>query len=224
MKTYKSTLIVHADKIAAVRRDGQTVSMTLASDGSTMVNSIGAQAAHASVGDYFVRHVDGMVSAVPPAAFESRFQLGDEEVPIRRAEGGTLLEDANLQITALHFLETLLAAPTITNQVRDLVRGAHLAVLAMMNGHRPPDFAARISDAQAAASSDDFTETALARVAHEITRLYRLAVGDLAQLPWDSAPKWERERAVARVKECMSHAGQARGDAVLFGAVVKALA
>jgi hypothetical protein len=38
----------------------------------------------------------------------------------------------------------------------------------------------------------NFTETC-ARAAHEAIRAYCLALGDESQLPWDSAPEWQRE-------------------------------
>lgn len=38
----------------------------------------------------------------------------------------------------------------------------------------------------------NFTETC-ARAAHEAVRAYCMALGDFSQLPWDSAPEWQRE-------------------------------
>lgn len=41
---------------------------------------------------------------------------------------------------------------------------------------------------------------AIARVCHEANRAWCEASGDLSQKPWDEAPTWQRESAVAGVK------------------------
>lgn len=40
----------------------------------------------------------------------------------------------------------------------------------------------------------------IARTCHEVNRAYCAALGDLSQLPWDEAPEWQRESALAGVK------------------------
>jgi hypothetical protein len=39
----------------------------------------------------------------------------------------------------------------------------------------------------------------MARVAHEVNRAFCQAYGDTSQLPWEDAPEWQRESAVAGV-------------------------
>ena len=39
-----------------------------------------------------------------------------------------------------------------------------------------------------------------ARAAHEVNRAYCLALGDLSQLPWGTAPEWQRESARSGVR------------------------
>lgn len=41
---------------------------------------------------------------------------------------------------------------------------------------------------------------AIARVTHEANRAYCIGIGDLSQVPWDSAPDWQRESAIAGVR------------------------
>ena len=36
----------------------------------------------------------------------------------------------------------------------------------------------------------------IARVAHEVNRAYCESMGDYSQLPWDSAPQWQKESAI----------------------------
>lgn len=40
---------------------------------------------------------------------------------------------------------------------------------------------------------------AIARVVHEANRAYCFAIGDASQVPWDEAPEWQRESAIAGV-------------------------
>lgn len=48
--------------------------------------------------------------------------------------------------------------------------------------------------------------TALAaEVCHEANRAYCLAIGDLSQLPWDEAPAWQRQSALAGVAFIMNN-------------------
>lgn len=44
------------------------------------------------------------------------------------------------------------------------------------------------------------TITEIAKIAHEINRAYCLALGDTSQLPWDQAPQWQKDSAVAGVE------------------------
>lgn len=39
----------------------------------------------------------------------------------------------------------------------------------------------------------------IARVCHEVNRAYCQALGDTSQPPWDDAPQWQRDSAVAGV-------------------------
>lgn len=41
---------------------------------------------------------------------------------------------------------------------------------------------------------------AIARVAHEVNRAYCAAIGDLTQPPWDQAPDWQKNSAIAGVR------------------------
>lgn len=41
--------------------------------------------------------------------------------------------------------------------------------------------------------------TACARAAHEVNRVYCSAIGDDSQVPWESAPQWQRDSAVKGV-------------------------
>jgi RyR domain len=40
----------------------------------------------------------------------------------------------------------------------------------------------------------------IARICHEANRAYCQAIGDNSQLPWDQAPEWQRDSAIAGVK------------------------
>lgn len=40
----------------------------------------------------------------------------------------------------------------------------------------------------------------MARVAHEINRVYCAFLGDTSQLPWDDAPSWQKESSIAGVR------------------------
>lgn len=46
---------------------------------------------------------------------------------------------------------------------------------------------------------DGPTATDIARVCHEANRAYCAAIGDHTQLPWDEAPDWQKESAIAGV-------------------------
>jgi hypothetical protein len=39
----------------------------------------------------------------------------------------------------------------------------------------------------------------IARVTHEVNRAYCTAIGDDSQIPWDEAPDWQKESALAGV-------------------------
>jgi hypothetical protein len=43
-------------------------------------------------------------------------------------------------------------------------------------------------------------EVAIAEICHEANRAYCARLGDNSQLPWDEAPQWQRDSAVAGVK------------------------
>lgn len=40
----------------------------------------------------------------------------------------------------------------------------------------------------------------IAQATHEVNRVYCLALGDPSQVPWDEAPAWQRESAIAGVQ------------------------
>lgn len=44
-----------------------------------------------------------------------------------------------------------------------------------------------------------------ARIAHEVNRAYCRAMGDLSHLPWQAAPEWQRESAVAGVQHILNN-------------------
>lgn len=48
--------------------------------------------------------------------------------------------------------------------------------------------------------SDSDLFTACARAAHEANRAYCIAQGDTSQVPWEHAPTWQRESALAGVE------------------------
>lgn len=54
--------------------------------------------------------------------------------------------------------------------------------------------------ADAAPTPETPLEVAIARVAHEVNRHYCMAMGDYSQVPWDQAPKWQQESAIAGVQ------------------------
>lgn len=43
-------------------------------------------------------------------------------------------------------------------------------------------------------------DTQIARIAHEVNRAYCAALGDLSQKPWEEAPDWQRQSAIAGVR------------------------
>jgi hypothetical protein len=43
------------------------------------------------------------------------------------------------------------------------------------------------------------TNEQIARLCHEVNRAYCLALGDESQQPWEEAPEWQRESALAGV-------------------------
>lgn len=49
----------------------------------------------------------------------------------------------------------------------------------------------------------DILETA--RLCHEVNRGYCEALGDTSQVPWEDAPGWQRESAVAGVQAIINH-------------------
>ena len=46
-------------------------------------------------------------------------------------------------------------------------------------------------------------EEKIARIAHEVNRAYCGAIGDHSQPPWDEAPQWQRDSAIAGVRAHM---------------------
>lgn len=48
-------------------------------------------------------------------------------------------------------------------------------------------------------------EEAIAKAAHDINRAYCQAMGDDSQQPWDEAPNWQRESAIAGVQFHLNH-------------------
>jgi len=46
---------------------------------------------------------------------------------------------------------------------------------------------------------------AVARMAHEVNRAYCESIGDYSQVPWEAAPEWVWESAVAGVKFHLEH-------------------
>lgn len=49
------------------------------------------------------------------------------------------------------------------------------------------------------------TETDIAKVCHEANRAYCETIGDPSQKPWESAPEWQRDSAIAGVKFCLTN-------------------
>ncbi len=47
----------------------------------------------------------------------------------------------------------------------------------------------------------------IAKACHEVNRALCLAHGDTSQLPWDEAPEWQRESAVAGVQFQLANPG-----------------
>lgn len=43
------------------------------------------------------------------------------------------------------------------------------------------------------------TET-IARIAHEVNRIYCISIGDISQPRWDKAPDWQKQSAIAGVE------------------------
>lgn len=44
------------------------------------------------------------------------------------------------------------------------------------------------------------TNEAIARVCHEVNRAYCQSLGDLTQPPWETAPDWQKQSAIAGVQ------------------------
>lgn len=59
--------------------------------------------------------------------------------------------------------------------------------------------------------SDEVTLAGVARVAHEVNRGYCDSIGDHSQKPWNEAPDWQKQSAIAGVKfvKANPHAGPA---------------
>lgn len=53
---------------------------------------------------------------------------------------------------------------------------------------------------------------ACARHAHEINRAYCAALGDDSQPPWDDAPGWQRDSAIAGGRATLEHPEQTPAD------------
>lgn len=49
------------------------------------------------------------------------------------------------------------------------------------------------------------TPERIARVVHEANRAYCTSIGDYSQLPWEEAPEWQRESALAGVKFVLAY-------------------
>lgn len=45
----------------------------------------------------------------------------------------------------------------------------------------------------------------IARVCHEVNRAYCEAMGDRSQLPWESAPEWQRSSTMNGVRYALEH-------------------
>jgi hypothetical protein len=45
----------------------------------------------------------------------------------------------------------------------------------------------------------------IARVCHEVNRAYCQAIGDFSQAPWDEAPQWQKDSAIAGVKHALAN-------------------
>ena len=50
-------------------------------------------------------------------------------------------------------------------------------------------------------------EKNIAMIAHETNRAYCAAIGDMSQLPWDQAPEWQRQSALAGVMNIKNNPG-----------------
>lgn len=59
----------------------------------------------------------------------------------------------------------------------------------------------------------DLTDEDIAAVCHEVNRAYCRVLGDLSIMPWDMAPDWQRESALAGVK-CQALSFHERGDCI----------
>lgn len=44
------------------------------------------------------------------------------------------------------------------------------------------------------------TTISIARTCHEVNRAYCIGLGDDSQLPWDDAPRWQQDSAIAGVE------------------------
>ena len=56
----------------------------------------------------------------------------------------------------------------------------------------------------------ELTEAGIARICHEVNRAYCESLGDHSQPPWEEAPEWQRDSAVAGVQ---AHLEQPRSPA-----------
>jgi hypothetical protein len=52
----------------------------------------------------------------------------------------------------------------------------------------------------------------IAKVAHEVNRAYCLAINDVSQVPWEDAPDWQKDSAIAGVHFHMTHPDAAPCD------------
>lgn len=52
----------------------------------------------------------------------------------------------------------------------------------------------------------------IARVCHEANRAYCATLGDTTQLPWDEAPEWQRQSAVAGVELALDNPALSPSD------------
>lgn len=56
-------------------------------------------------------------------------------------------------------------------------------------------------DADAVAAAQAARIEHAARIAHEANRVYCASIGDDSQVPWDEAPEWQRESAIAGMQK-----------------------
>ncbi len=93
-------------------------------------------------------------------------------------------------------------------KVVDLEKGTVINQTLEVVNERIKELEAQVENARelAAALQDAQTETAeakierIAKACHEANRAYCASMGDLSQAPWDLAPDWQRQSAIAGVQ------------------------